>query len=98
MPHRNGMGPPFREAPMSHPSYRLGSAIGVVTLVGSMLAANASAGALDTPERYLFVPNRSSADVTVIDTQTDTIVTRIPVGNVPHQVAVSEVAGKLVAS
>jgi YVTN family beta-propeller protein len=83
---------------MSHPSYRLGSAIGVATLVGSMLAASASAGALDTPERYLFVPNRSSADVAVIDTATDTLVTRIAVGNVPHQVAISDVTGKLVAS
>jgi YVTN family beta-propeller protein len=83
---------------MSHPSYRLGSAIGVLTLVGSMLAAGASAGALDTPERYVFVPNRSSADVAVIDTATDTVVTRLPVGNVPHQVAISEVTGKLVAS
>jgi YVTN family beta-propeller protein len=83
---------------MSHPSYRLGSAIGVLTLVGSMFAAGASAGALDTPERYVFVPNRSSADVAVIDTATDTVVTRLPVGNVPHQVAISEVTGKLVAS
>jgi YVTN family beta-propeller protein len=83
---------------MSHPSYRLGSAIGVFTLVASMLAAGASAGALDTPERYVFVPNRSSADVAVIDTATDTVVTRLPVGNVPHQVAISEVTGKLVAS
>jgi YVTN family beta-propeller protein len=83
---------------MSHSSYRLGSAIGVLTLVGSLVAAGASAGALDTPERYVFVPNRSSADVAVIDTATDTVVTRLPVGNVPHQVAVSEVTGKLVAS
>jgi YVTN family beta-propeller protein len=83
---------------MSHPSYRLGSAIGVAALVGGMLVADASAAGLDTPERYVFVPNRSSADVTVIDTATDTVVTRIPVGNVPHQVAISEVAGKLVAS
>ena len=83
---------------MSHPSYRLGSAIGALTLVGSMLAAGASAGALATPERYVFVPNRSSADVAVIDTATDTVVTRLPVGNVPHQVAVSEVTGKLIAS
>jgi YVTN family beta-propeller protein len=83
---------------MSHPSFRLGSAIGVVTLVGSMLAVDASAGALDMPERYLFVPNRNSADVAVIDTATDTLVTRIAVGNVPHQVAISDVTGKLVAS
>jgi YVTN family beta-propeller protein len=97
-PHRNGMGPPLREVPMSHPTRRLGSAIGITTLIGSMLAAGASAGALDTPERYLFVPNRNSADVAVIDTKSDTLVTRIAVGNVPHQVAISDVVGKLVAS
>jgi YVTN family beta-propeller protein len=69
-----------------------------MTLVGSVLGPGASAGALDNPERYLFVPNRNSADVAVIDTTTDTLVTRIAVGNVPHQVAISDVTGKLVAS
>jgi YVTN family beta-propeller protein len=44
------------------------------------------------------VPNRSSADVAVIDTRTDRVVARVPVGRVPHQVVVSDVAGKLVAS
>ena len=83
---------------MSHFSVHLGSAIGVAALVGSMLAASAPAAGLDTPERYVFVPNRNSADVAVIDTATDTLVTRIAVGNVPHQVAISDVTGKLVAS
>lgn len=81
---------------MSH--LRLPSVIGVMALVGSVFGSGASAGALDAPERYVFVPNRSSADVAVIDTRTDTLVTRIAVGNVPHQVAISDVAGKLVAS
>jgi YVTN family beta-propeller protein len=82
---------------MSH-SIRLGSTIGALALVGSMLGTAAAAGALDSPERYVFVPNRSSADVAVIDTATDTVLTRIAVGNVPHQVAISDVTGKLVAS
>jgi YVTN family beta-propeller protein len=56
------------------------------------------AAALDAPERYVFVPNRNSADVAVIDTATDTVLTRIAVGNVPHQVAISNLTGKLVAS
>ena len=47
---------------------------------------------------YVFVPNRASADVAVIDTRTDRLVTRLPVGNVPHQVSVSDVVDKLVAS
>ncbi len=47
---------------------------------------------------YVFIPNRESADVGVIDTRTDQVIARIQVGNVPHQVAVSETLGKLVAS
>ena len=47
---------------------------------------------------YVYVPNRASADVAVIDTRTDRLVTRLPVGNVPHQVSVSDVVDKLVAS
>ena len=54
--------------------------------------------ALDAVDGYVFVPNRASADVAVIDTRTDRLVARIPVGDVPHQVALSDVAGKLVAS
>jgi YVTN family beta-propeller protein len=81
---------------MSH--LRLSSAIGAMALIGSVFSSGASAGALDDAERYVFVPNRNSADVAVIDTRTDTLVTRIAVGNVPHQVAISDVAGKLVAS
>jgi YVTN family beta-propeller protein len=54
--------------------------------------------ALDTADGYVFVPNRGSADVAVIDTRTDRLVARLPVGNVPHQVSVSDVLNKLVAS
>ncbi|HLT01289.1 MAG TPA: hypothetical protein VK001_03885 [Geminicoccaceae bacterium] len=66
----------------------------------AILAAVAAAPALALEEvdRYVFVPNRASGDVAVIDSRTDRLVTRIPVGNVPHQVAVSDVTGKLVAS
>ncbi len=56
------------------------------------------ASAHEDISHYLFVPNRASADVTVIDSRTDQIVARIDVGNVPHQVAVSDSLGKLVAS
>ena len=65
-----------------------------------LLLAALSARAVDLSDvgRYVFVPNRASADVAVIDTRTDTVVARLPVGNVPHQVAVSDTLGVLVAS
>ena len=61
-------------------------------------AAADPAAALDAADPYVYVPNRASADIAVIDSRTDQLVARIPVGNVPHQVAISDVAGKLVAS
>ena len=61
-------------------------------------AAATPALALDAADGYVFVPNRGSADVAVIDTRTDRLVARLPVGRVPHQVVVSDVADKLVAS
>ena len=71
------------------------------SITGAALLAIAATNprlALDASDPYVFVPNRASADVAVIDSRTDRLVARIPVGNVPHQVAISEVAGKLVAS
>ena len=49
-------------------------------------------------ERYLFVPNRDSNDIAVIDTATDTLLTRIPTGSTPHQVALSAPLGVLAVS
>ena len=49
-------------------------------------------------EHYLFVPNRDSADVAVIDPETDTLVDRIGVGVEPHQVALSATLGRLAVS
>jgi len=49
-------------------------------------------------EHYLFVPDRALAQVTVIDTNRDTVIAQIPVGKVPHQVVVSANLGKLVVS
>ena len=54
--------------------------------------------ALDDPSHYVFVPNRASADVAVIDTRIDTVVARVPVGQVPHQVAVAQTLGKMVVT
>ncbi len=74
--------------------YGLGAAAlfitGIVASPASALEGNL--------ENYVFVPNRESADVGVIDTRTDQLIARIQVGNVPHQVAVSDTLGKLVAS
>ena len=57
-----------------------------------------SVHALDDLSNYVFVPNRASADVAVIDTRTDAVVAHVPVGQVPHQVAVSQSLGKMIVS
>jgi YVTN family beta-propeller protein len=49
-------------------------------------------------EHYLFVPDRALAQITVIDTNRDSVIAQIPVGKVPHQVVVSATLGRLVAS
>ena len=57
-----------------------------------------NARAHESFEHYLFVPDRALAQVTVIDTNRDTVIAKIPVGKVPHQVTVSAQLGKLIAS
>ena len=54
--------------------------------------------ALDDARFYVFVPNRASADIAVIDTRTDLVVSKIDVGHVPHQVAVSRDLDKIVVT
>ncbi|MCY4049564.1 MAG: hypothetical protein OXF24_08255 [Hyphomicrobiales bacterium] len=44
---------------------------------------------------HLFVPNRESNDIAVIDTRSDTLIARIPVGATPHQVTLAPTLGKL---
>jgi YVTN family beta-propeller protein len=65
--------------------------------VAGLLTATPAA-ALDPEGQYLYVPNRSSSDVAVIDHATQRLVARIEVGKVPHQVVVADRLGKLVAS
>ena len=72
------------------------SSLLVAALAVSLWPGNARAH--ESFEHYLFVPDRALAQVTVIDTNRDTVIARIPVGKVPHQVVVSAVLGKLVAS
>jgi YVTN family beta-propeller protein len=64
----------------------------------SLLVLGAPAQALDDLSHYVFVPNRDSADIAIIDTDSDEVIGRVPVGKAPHQVAVSETQMKLVAS
>ncbi len=71
-------------------------AVAAATIVAAPWTPLASAH--EDISHYLFVPNRASADVAVIDTRSDALVARIDVGNVPHQVAISQPLGKLVAS
>ncbi len=68
-----------------------GAALIVVSWTGA-------ASAFEDSGRYVYVPNRASADVAIIDTKSDSVVARVEVGNVPHQVVVSDVLGKFVAS
>ena len=90
------------------PSLNLKSTAALVA-GGFTLCLAASVGAHDTgvnhhhitPDdlaHYVFVPNRASADVAIIDTRRDEVVAHAPVGQVPHQVAVSEGRMKMVTS
>ncbi|MBL4719823.1 MAG: beta-propeller fold lactonase family protein, partial [Alphaproteobacteria bacterium] len=76
--------------------------LGAATLFASALFATAWAAtpavALSNIENYVFVPNRASADVAVIDTRTDKVIAKVSVGNTPHQVAVSDTLGKMITS
>ena len=71
-----------------------------IALAGAIVASAGTAGAMSFEDsgRYVFVPNRASADVAVIDTRSDSLVARIEVGNVPHQVVIADRLGKMVAS
>jgi YVTN family beta-propeller protein len=52
----------------------------------------------DQLSSYVFVPNRSSADVAIIDARVDEVIAQAPVGRVPHQVAISADRMKMVTS
>ena len=69
----------------------VGFSIGTAVAAAPALADGAWDG-------HVFVPNRDSADVAVIDPARDEVVARIEVGAVPHQVAVSDVLGRMVTT
>ena len=76
---------------------------------GLLLGQSAPAWAHDQPTSHIhispeqltsavFVPNRASADVAIIDTRREEVIAHAPVGSVPHQVAVSADRMKMVTS
>ena len=79
---------------MKTPTYSIAAAATIIAAAVWSLPAFAN----DDAGRYIYVPNRASADVAIIDTATDRVVARVDVGNVPHQVVVSKAQNKLVAS
>lgn len=74
------------------------STLAIAALLAAFGTMQQSAQAFDTVSHHVFVPNRASSDIAVIDTHTDSVVARIDVGNVPHQVVISDTLMKLVAS
>ena len=66
--------------------------------VAAVILTSQPAAALDPSGHYIYVPNRASSDVAVIDDATQQVVARVEVGKVPHQVAVSDRLGKLIAT
>ncbi|MGF1611841.1 MAG: YncE family protein, partial [Kiloniellales bacterium] len=76
----------------------LATAFAVTAGLALSVLWSGQAAALDDSGRYVYVPNRASADVAIIDSQSDEVVARVAVGKVPHQVVVADTLGKLVAS
>ncbi len=79
---------------MKIPSQSIVAAAAIVAAAVWSLPASAQHAA----DQYIYVPNRASADVAIIDTATDRVVARVDVGNVPHQVVVSKALNLLITS
>lgn len=94
MSHRTFFHPLFHRLPR-RASFALCATLAVLA---AGLIGPAPAAAHDALDHYLFVPNRASGDVAVIDTRSDRVVARAAVGRVPHQVAVSAALGRLAVS
>ena len=73
----------------------LAAGLGALAVLAALAVTAPGARALDDLSHYVFVPNRASADVAVIDTRIDAVVAHVQVGEVPHQVAVSQTHGKM---
>jgi YVTN family beta-propeller protein len=74
------------------------AAVAGALTVAALIAGAPPGYALERLDRYVFVPNRASAEVAVIDSRSDEVVARVPVGRVPHQVAISDVTWSMAVS
>lgn len=75
--------------------------IRVLICLAIMLASSAniaSAGKLGDLDRYVFVANRTSAEIAIIDSAVDEVVAHLTVDAIPDQFVLSEDLAKLVAS
>jgi DNA-binding beta-propeller fold protein YncE len=70
-------------------------AVAAAALVCSATPARAGFEDLD---RLVFVANRTTAEIAVIDSATDRVSGRIGLAAIPHQFVLSDQTGKLVAS
>lgn len=66
--------------------------------VGVLVWGASPAVALDDLSRYVFIANRTSAEIVVVDTTTDRVAARLTVAAIPDQFVLSETQAKLVAS
>lgn len=66
--------------------------------LGFLVLAPSPAVALDDLSRYVFIANRTSAEIAVVDTETDRVAARLTVAAIPDQFVLSESQAKLVAS
>ncbi len=76
----------------------LGIAVLAALLFSSLFSPALAAILKDDLDHYVFVPNRLSDDVAIIDTRIDRVVEKVAVGAMPHQVAVSAEYNKLITS
>jgi DNA-binding beta-propeller fold protein YncE len=74
----------------------VGLALGALNILHDR--SQGGTAALSDVGKYLFVPSRDVAEVTVIDNKADRVVTRLALTGVPRQILVSEAAGAMVAS
>lgn len=88
---------------MSRPHFIFVTALGVVAVILIGLWATQNSTAIPGQKigdigNYVFVPNRESAVVTLIDTRTNRVAAKLELGGIPDQILVSDRVNMLVAS
>jgi YVTN family beta-propeller protein len=71
---------------------------GGLLLAGGGPAAVAGEGALGDLGGYVFVANRTSPEIAVIEVERDAVAKRVALGGIPAQFVISEQLAKLAAS